>query len=588
MSSDDAQAGVEGGHPEPRKPFARLVRHCIDRVMYSSDDAGPGELDFGIGAMLALLAAPGAFASIFMLEKYGPLFQFLRGESHFDAYAASLPDEYFFIVLAMVVTGAVAIWKWDALIPDRRDYMNLAPLPIPSRHILYANMTALLLLAAVLALDVNAVSAVLFPLVATGARSSFGYIGVFFATHLLSVFLASLFSFFIVLAILGSMMMVLPYRTFRRCSVYVRCGMIVFLMAVLSTSFAMTGAVEHMSRRSRPLVQLLSPVWFLGLCQQLRRLQDPAFVELAKTAIVASVGAFLLALAAYALSYGWSFTQSSESIANFAAVGSIIRRRRLRHLTDRFVRTPFERACFWFTLKTLFRSENHTLIVGGAAGIGIVLASETLFEARASFSSAGSAPPSVLMLSLPLTVIYLLVLGVRLSFEVPVMLRANWIFRLQTNPDASECVGLARKVLLAFLLPLLAILLPVYGLLWGWRLGMIHTALVAAVSILLIEILLVRFRKIPFTCSAPHFKNNILVSIFFYFLGFVVFTSWVPIAEQWAFEDPAWYVLWIAALTAIWLAVKHYRGDLTYLDKRLIFEEQPDTGVERLDLTFGR
>jgi hypothetical protein len=586
MSSTGGQAREGSERPFARKPFARLVRHCIERVMHGGGDAGPGELDLGIGAMLALLAAPGAFASIFMLEKYGPLFQFLRGESHFDAYAASLPDEYFFIVLAMVVTSAVAIWKWDALIPDRRDYVNLAPLPIPSKHILYANLPALLLLAAVLALDVNAVSAVLFPAVATGARSSLGYTAVFFATHLLAVLLASVFSFFMVLAILGSMMMVLPYRTFRRCSVYVRCSMIVFLMAVLSTSFVMTGILRHISETSRPLIRLLSPVWFLGLCHHLRGLASPPVAALAETAIIATVATLVLAFGAYVLSYRRCFAKSSEAIANFATLGGVIRRSRLRGATGVFLRTPFERACFPFISKTLFRSENHSLILGSFTGVGIVLASETLF--RAVPVTTTQALPSQALLSVPLTVVYFLLSGLRFSFEFPVTLRANWIFRLQANPDGSECVTLARKIMLAFLIPLLLLLcLPAYGLRWGWDVGVIHTAVVMAMSISLIEVLLVRFRKLPFTCSAPHFKSSFLVGILFYFLGFVVFTSWTSIAERWAFDDPLCYLVLAIALAAVWLGLVHYRREMTFLDRQLIFEEQADVAVEVLNLTFG-
>lgn len=585
MSNDD-QSGQDP-NPRAHKPFARLVRHCVERVFHGGDDAGPGELDVGIGAMLALLAAPGAFASILMLEKYGPLFLFLREQTHFDAYAAALPDEYFFIVLAMVVTGAVAIWKWDALIPDRRDYVNLAPLPIPAKNILCANLAALLLVAGVLALDVNAVSAVLFPLIVGGGQSALGYTAVFFATHLLSVFLASVFSFLIVLAILGVLMATLPYRLFRRCSVYVRCGMIVFLMIILSTSFIVTPSVQHLSRSFRLLVQVLSPVWFLGLCQHLRGLPDSSFAVLGSTALIASGAALLIALGAYVLSYRRCFTQSSESIANFGGVSVSIGRSKLRRFAHLFLRTAFERACFPFTLKTLFRSENHTLVVGGFTGIGVVVASETLFQA-APISGTGGLP-SADLLSIPLIVIYFVLLGLRFSFEIPVVLRANWIFRLQTSPDTSECVGLARKIMLAFLIPLILLAcLPSYTLRWGWRLGSVHTAIVAAVSILLIEILLVRFRKIPFTCSAPHFKSNALVSVFFYFLGFFIFTSWVSAAEESAFRKPLWYLALVPALLLIWLLVQHYRGEMTYLDKRLIFEEQPDPAVQSLDLTFSR
>lgn len=65
-------------------------------------------------------------------------------------------------------------------------------------------------------------------------------------------------------------------------------------------------------------------------------------------------------------------------------------------------------------------------------------------------------------------------------------------------------------------------------------------------------------------------------------------TSWVSTAEEWALANPFWYVPLIAALAAIWLAVGRYRGELTFIDKRLIFKEQPDAAVEKLDLTFSR
>ena len=561
MSSSGPKPAPKSGRR--RSPVTRLVRHAIERVMNGGDESG--ELDFGVGGMLALLAAPGAFASV----------------------AASQSDEYFFIVLAMVATGAVAIWKWDALIPDRRDYVNLAPLPIPAKHILYANLAALLLLAAALGFDVNAASSVLFPLVTVGSHASFGYLALFCVTHLFSVFLASMFSFFMVLAVLGLMMSVLPYRLFRRCSIYVRCAMVAVLMAVLSTSFEMSAIVQYPSLGYRPLIQLLPPVWFLGLCQHLRGLPDPVFGTLAETAIVASVASLALAIAASVLGYRRCFSKSSESISNFAALGGAIRQSRRHFARDLFLRTRFERGCFSFALKTLFRSENHLLIIGGFAGVGIVLGSESLFQS----ATAGGASrwPSAALLSIPLVVLYLLLIGLRLSFEIPVTQRANWIFRL-TNPDARECVGLARKIMLTFLIPpLLAITLPAYSFVWGWRVGMIHTAVIAAVSMLLIEILLVCYRKIPFTCSAPHFKSHIPVSGFVCLVGFILFTYLVPTIERRASDNPLWYLGFILALTGIWLGLKLYGHEMTRFDSQLIFEERSDIGdvaIEVLNLNW--
>ena len=104
------------------------------------------ELDLSIGLILALLALPGAFYSLFLLEKYSTLLQWMHGQKELDPLAGALPDEYFFIVLSMVVTGVVAVWRWDSIFPDRRDYANLVPLPISLRSIFLANLAAILVL----------------------------------------------------------------------------------------------------------------------------------------------------------------------------------------------------------------------------------------------------------------------------------------------------------------------------------------------------------------------------------------------------------------------------------------------------------
>src|ERR1700691_2825930 len=127
-------------------------------MIHGGETADEDGLDLGMGLLFGLLALPGVFASLFLADKYGSLFQLIRGDRDFDPYTASLPDEYFFIALSMVVTAAVVVWKWDSLLPDRRDYVNLAPLPMRSRTFLMANLLALLFLTAVLSLDVNAAS----------------------------------------------------------------------------------------------------------------------------------------------------------------------------------------------------------------------------------------------------------------------------------------------------------------------------------------------------------------------------------------------------------------------------------------------
>ena len=201
-----------------RKPFPLLVRLSIDRIVHGSNASEDEELNINFGVVLALLAIPGGFASIFLFDKYGSFLQWLRGQTNFDPLAAAFPDEYFFIVLSMAVAGGVAVWWWDSIFPDRRDFHNLVHLPVPMSKIFLANSVAVLILTSVCAIDVNGASAILFPFIVGGAQPTFSFMARFAGVHALVVVLASIFSFFAVFATAGLLMLVLPYPLFRRVS----------------------------------------------------------------------------------------------------------------------------------------------------------------------------------------------------------------------------------------------------------------------------------------------------------------------------------------------------------------------------------
>lgn len=568
-----------------RRPFIRLVCHCVDRIFAGSEGAEPGELDLSIGTILALLATPGAFASFFLLDRYGSLMRFLHGQSiRFEPYAASLPDEYFFIVLALVVAGFVAVWKWDRLLPDRRDYANLAPLPIASRRIFLANLVALSLLAVVLSLDVNALSSLLFPFVVC-AQEPIRVLAEFFATHTLSVVLASAFGFLGVFAVLGTMMAVLPYGIFRKCSLYARCGIILFLMALLTTSFSEPHKIERLHSPYQ-WAKVPPSGWFLGLCQTLRGKGDLAFASLSGAAIIGLFFALVLSIAAYSLCYTRCFMQSAEIAVKLPA-GRGPRSSLAFGLLDRlFLKTPLQRACYRFALRALFRSEEQAFALGGFLSLGLVNASQIVLLALNKRQSHGfSAIPSAALLSVPLIFGYFLTVGLWSVCAVPALLRANWVFRFNVDPRTRECAPLARKVILTFVVPSLVVLcLPVYSHFWGWRVGVLHTSLVAAWCVLLMEGLLLGFRKIPFACSLPKFRSEGIVTALLFVFGYFAFTSLTAEIESWTLADPFWFFAFVVLVTALWLAFHRWRKVMSSKDSQLIFEEEVTT-VETLNLT---
>lgn len=441
-----------------QRPFWRMVGLFVDRIFRGGGDSDTEGLDLGVGLVLTLLAMPGGFVSLLLLNKYGTFLQWLRGATAEDPLVVALPDEYFFIVISMTVTGAVAVWRWDAIFPDRRDYMNLAPLPISTRTIFFANLVAVLFLVGLIAFDVNAVSCILFPMVVGATQSKFLFFVKFAVVHAIGVLLASVFAFFAVFCVLGLLMAVLPPRAFKRCAAYVRGVVVVYLVALLCTTFAVPNALWNASGRVPSWTLLMPSSWFLGLCQSLRGRASPVLVELARLALPGLAAVVAIAFCAYAIGYRRHFVRIAE-IADTNPVGRVPRPSRLGTLLDRLLlRTPFQRACFRFITKTLLRSESHRLVLTAVGGLALVLASQALMDAAQSAKSWSAAALSPDALSIPFMLSFLVIVGFRVVFEIPAELRSNWIFQLMLDQDGAECETLARKVLLILVLPWLVLI----------------------------------------------------------------------------------------------------------------------------------
>src|SRR5579885_3048841 len=85
--------------------FARLVAHFLVRLVRGGHEAESTEFEFGAGPLLGILAAPGAFSALLLFQKYSSLQDFILRRRHSDIYSASIPDKYFFLSLAMAISG---------------------------------------------------------------------------------------------------------------------------------------------------------------------------------------------------------------------------------------------------------------------------------------------------------------------------------------------------------------------------------------------------------------------------------------------------------------------------------------------------
>ena len=233
----------------------------------------------------------------------------------------------------------------------------------------------------------------------------------------------------------------------------------------------------------------------------------------------------------------------------------------------------------------MFRSEAHRLVLTAVAGLGLVLASQALLDAFEDAKSWREAALSPDALSIPFILAFLIIVGLRIVFEIPAELRSNWIFQLMLDPDGQECAGLARRVILILVLPALVVVaFPGYVYLEGWAVASLHTLLAVTWAVLLTNIVLIRFRKLPFTCTLPVFKQHSFVTLISCGFGFLLYAVSTPDFESSALTQSLRMIALVPIAAVAWYIPHQLGKSAIDLEKRLIFEESPAQVVEALRL----
>ena len=558
-----------------RSPFGCLVRLFLSRTFRGAADAEAGELDLGVAVILILLAMPGLLVSLLMFEKYGSLIRFLGGQGAFDPFKATIPDEYLFIVLAVSVAGAAALWRWDSIFLDRRDFSNLVPLPLSLGAIFFANFFAILALAGAFSIVANGASLVLFPIAVVGSRPRVFLFLRFAAGHAAAVLAASVFSLFAVFALAGLLTALLPPSAFRRVSLSIRFVSVVILLVLLATSLTVPDLLKRLSVANAQRIAVLPPLSFLGIARMIWVGASDSFsAGMARAAMMAVGLAVLVAVAAYAFSFRKSFLRLPElaDARPMTRISSWLSR--LAFFPNQAFRSSPHRACCQFVSRSLLRSTAHLQTMLSFLAAGLVISAESFAAGPYQVSAGRSAAPPVEFLSIPFILGYAILVGIRFAFEIPLDLRANWIFRLWLDPDRHDARSVGRRVLLLFSLSWMGPLILLWTwAFWGWMTALLHTAIWCASTVVLVEILLVRFRKMPFTCAYPSFQSHSPLMVVGYLFGFYVFKSWVPQFDQWSLLSPI-NALWFTPLLGVVLAgLNWYRNQMLDMDKRLTFED---------------
>jgi CubicO group peptidase (beta-lactamase class C family) len=395
-----------------------------------------------------------------------------------------------------------------------------------------------------------------------------------FGAYWFTMIAAGAFVYGSVLGAQGLAALALPRRRFLRLSGYLQLAAIGLIVGVyfLQPGVAGLNTISSIGR----VIQKLPSYWFLALYQQSNGSVHPALEPLAWRAWMALAAVVCLTPVVYTLSYWRTLRQIVEEPD--IVPGS----RRWRWLP------PFgnqgQTGIGQFSVRTLARSRQHRLILGFYLGIGLAFTCLLLKGSAAAINNSGREE-SMLVWVASSMVIVLATLGTRVAFALPLNLRANWIFRVIGVRGGLETLAASRRALLLLSVAPVWLLTAIVCLgLWPGRQNAGHIVVLGLLGMILADLCLLRFRKIPFTCSYLPGKSRFHM-VFLGALGLLVVGRDAVTLERQALQETGSTTVMLALLVVAWVYVRRTAIALaTREEQELRFEQEAPPEVMGLGL----
>jgi hypothetical protein len=495
-------------------------------------------------------------------------------------HLAILGDGALVIAFPMLVVGLVVVLVSNSLFPSVLDCRVLLPLGVSKRVVFASKALAVLTFTSLFAI---AAQVAMIPLVILmwNSRWSDRGLSTQLVAHSLASLSASIVTALAIMAIAGLLLISMPRSRLQVASIAFRGVSLCALVLSIPLAFRLPTTGALIASES-PLFYLVPPVWFLGVEQWLLGKATPYFLRLAQIGAIAGVASFVFAVGSYMFLY-----QRLERVIFRPVIASDRsprqRTRVLGHLRSRTANTaaigPFIRA-------TLTRSPLHqgVAVIITACGAALVLNS-FVSNWRASEAPNVRTPLVTTVIWASFVLVFMMNVAVRAALVLPTELRANWIFRM-TEDEATRAEELSRVVrtliFLGVVLPL-AILFPLEWAVLGWR-AIQCTSIAALCGLVLVELHMSEWRRIPFTCSYEPRRQLVWQAMVMGIAAFVVFTTIGPPLAWYSTSHP---IAWLAGMTVLCAVLLYLRSQRLWLSRRaaLMFEDVLPNEIEPLKLS---
>jgi hypothetical protein len=551
-----------------KRQFRGLYRVFLLRVVDLELMSANGDSTRLLGQFAAM------FSSIsFLFSLPGLLYLTGRGRLAAD-YGWTM--EHFFIATTFTVIGMLSVLNWDSAFPDRRDLLVLGPLPVRASTLFVAKIAALIAAPGLAILGLNIFSGLVWPLLFASGKG--GFVGLLrvWPAYWITMFAAGGFVACTVLAVQGLAANLLPRQHFLRLSAFLQAGSLCLLLSLYLLEPHLESPAALTAPENQRLLEWLPSYWFLGLFQQLNGSMDPAFLPLVRRAWMALEVSVLGAGVALLLSYFRMMPRIVEQSDILPAVRGISL---LLHAGDS-LKTPIT----LFAMRTLLRSGRHRMILSFFSGIGlaIVVGYVTLFDGWGS-KTAGLR---MAFLIASILMLVFVILGIRAVAAIPISLSANWIIRVtQVRPSSAYREAVRFSWIALGVAP---IWLLVAGVLLttsrSWRVFG-HLIVLFLLGTLLVELCLLSFPKVPFTCSYLPGKANIQIAFWSGLLLLFQLVSTGARFESRVMNHPLSYSLMILLLAVSLVGLRGLTGARERRGGEVVFEEEYPVDLVSLNLS---
>lgn len=462
----------------------------------------------------AFLVAPALLFPVSQLDKYS----FLRAYFPARVEGALWDDRLLFLLMSAGAVGLVSVVLWDTLFPARRDAFVLTPMPVSLSVQMLGRLGGLMMLCLLFIVGLNAIPAVLFPIVALGSAIEMPRAMV---AHVVATSAADIFVFFGVTSLQGIVILAMGRRRASRLASLAQA--VTVLVLLLSLLFV--GGIRSLTTdaivRANPedaVLRFVPSAWFLGLYEYVAGSPRAVMAGLAARGAAAALVPLAITIAIYAFGYRRLLKRALETpprSTRSLAVGAG------SWLTRAFIRRPEEQAIAAFVLRAISRSGRHSMLMSIYIGAGLAMMVTFVLPQILRTGADAFATPSVSALALPLVLSAALAVGFRVLIVIPAEMPARWVFQTTSITPRRVDAAVHKTMLLVVVGPTVVTAAISAAIAWGWLAGAQHAAYCGALSVVLCELMLLTYRGIPLTrpyvpgASRFHLLWAVYLSAFF-------------------------------------------------------------------------